>query len=84
LTRIDEHNYTGKANDSVGSGKGEAWGNTLHWDYTIVTETDSGTFALDYDYWMYLIDENTLINRATLSKFGVKVGDITVTFHKQK
>lgn len=83
LTRIDDHHYTGKANDSVGVGKGEIWGNTMHWNYTIRTETDSGTYDLEYDYWMYLIDENTLINRATISKFGFTLGDVFVTFHKQ-
>ena len=82
LTRIDDHHYIGKANDSIGSGKGEVRGNTMHWNYTIRTETDSGTYDLDYDYWMYLIDDKTLINRATLSKFGFKLGDIAVTFHK--
>ena len=83
LTRIDDHHYTGKANDSVGEGKGEVWGNTMHWNYTISTQTDSGTYDLDYDYWMYLVDDKTLINRATLSKFGFQLGDIAVTFHKQ-
>jgi len=83
LTRIDDHHYTGKANDSVGVGKGEVWGNSMHWNYTIRTVTESGTYNLDYDYWMHLIDEKTLINRATLSKFGFTLGDIAVTFHKQ-
>ncbi len=83
LTRIDDHHYTGKANDSVGEGKGEVWGNSMHWNYTIKTETDSGTYDLDYDYWMHMIDDKTLINRATLSKFGYTLGDIAVTFHKQ-
>jgi len=83
LTRIDDHHYKGKANDSIGEGKGEVWGNTMHWNYTIRTVTDSGTYNLDYDYWMYLIDDKTLINRATLSKFGFTLGDIAVTFHKQ-
>ena len=83
LTRIDEHHYKGKANDSVGEGRGEVQGNTMHWNYTIRTKTDSGTYDLNYDYWMYLIDEKTLINRATLSKFGFTLGDIAVTFHKQ-
>ncbi len=83
LTRIDDHHYAGKANDSVGEGKGEVWGNSMHWNYTITTETDSGTYDLDYDYWMHMIDDKTLINRATLSKFGVTLGDIAVTFHKQ-
>lgn len=83
LTRIDEHHYTGKANDSVGEGRGEVWGNSMHWNYTISTPTDSGTYDLDYDYWMYLVDDNTLINRATLSKLGFRLGEITVTFHKK-
>ena len=82
LTRIDDHHYIGKANDSIGSGKGEVRGNAMHWNYTIRTETDNGTYDLDYDYWMYLIDDKTLINRATLSKFGFTLGDIAVTFHK--
>lgn len=83
LTRIDEHHYTGKSNDSVGIGKGEVWGNSMHWNYTIKTETDSGTYDLDYDYWMHMIDSKTLINRATLSKLGITLGDIAVIFHKQ-
>jgi len=83
ITQIDEHHFTGKANDSIGLGKGQVWGNTMHWEYTIRTKTDSGTYDLDYDYWMYLIDDKTLMNKATLSKFGVTLGDIFVTFHKQ-
>jgi len=83
LKRIDEHHYTGKANDSIGQGKGQVWGNTMHWNYTIRTKTDSGTYNLDYDYWMYLVDDKTLMNKATLSKFGYTLGDIFVTFHKQ-
>lgn len=82
LTRQDAQHYTGKANDSVGEGKGEQQGNSMHWQYTIRTETDSGVYDLDYDYWMYMIDDKTLINRATLSKFGFTLGTITVTFHK--
>lgn len=31
LTRIDEHHYLGKANDSVGTGRGEVPGNTMRW-----------------------------------------------------
>jgi len=82
LTRIDDHHYTGKANDSVGEGKGEVWGNSMNWKYTITTETDSGTYDLDYDYWMHMIDNKTLMNRATLSKLGFTLGDVAVSFHK--
>ena len=31
---------------------------------------------------MFLVDENVLINRATMSKFGIRVGDVTISFMK--
>jgi hypothetical protein len=31
---------------------------------------------------MYLIDEKTMLNRTTMSKFGVKVGEVTLAFRK--
>ena len=83
ITRLNEHEFTGVANDSVGIGRGQMYGNSMHWNYTITTPTERGTYDLDYDYWMHLVDSNTLINRATLSKFGIPLGDISVTFRKQ-
>jgi hypothetical protein len=32
---------------------------------------------------MYLIDERTMLNRATMSKFGVRLGDLTLSFTKR-
>ena len=35
------------------------------------------------DDWMYLMDEDTLINRTLMSKFGVEVGQVTLFFRRQ-
>jgi hypothetical protein len=32
---------------------------------------------------MYLIDERVMLNRATMSKFGVRLGEITLSFTKR-
>lgn len=32
---------------------------------------------------MYLMDEDTLINRTSMSKFGVDVGQVTLFFRRQ-
>ena len=39
--------------------------------------------ALSMDDWMYLMDEDTLINRTSMSKFGVEVGQVTLFFRRQ-
>jgi Protein of unknown function (DUF3833) len=31
---------------------------------------------------MYLIDERTVINKAVMSKFGVRIADVTLSFSR--
>ena len=35
------------------------------------------------DDWMVLMDEVTMLNKATMSKFGVRVGEVTLSFRKR-
>ena len=36
-----------------------------------------------FDDWMFLIDEKVLLNRATMSKFGIRAGEVTLTLIRQ-
>jgi len=38
---------------------------------------------VDLDDWMYLIDDRVMLNRATMSKFGFRLGEITLSFTKR-
>lgn len=44
---------------------------------------DGKVYHVDFDDWMYLIDERVMLNRATMSKFGVRLGEITLSFTKR-
>ena len=35
------------------------------------------------DDWMYLIDDRVMLNRATMSKFGVRLGEVFLSFTKE-
>jgi hypothetical protein len=82
LVRIDANNYTGTADDVVGEARGVAYGHALRWQYTMALEVDDDTYHVQFDDWMYLIDENTVINRSVMSKFGVDVGEVILVFIK--
>jgi hypothetical protein len=32
---------------------------------------------------MYLVDERTMLNRTTMSKLGVRVGEVTLSFRRR-
>ena len=82
LVRIDEHTYSGTADDVIGEAKGVAYGNALRWQYTLALEVDDDTYHVQFDDWMYLIDENTMINRSVMSKYGVTLGEVILVFVK--
>ena len=82
--RKDGSRYTGTAADVVGEARGEAAGNALRWNYVLDAKREGGgTIHLDMDDWMWLVDERTLVNRTTFSKFGIRFGEVTIFFRKR-
>jgi hypothetical protein len=82
IRRIDEHRYEGRADDVVGTAAGEAFGQALNWRYTMQLPYRDSTIEVQFDDWMFLQDDDVLINRATVSKFGLRVGEVTLFFRK--
>ena len=83
LTPEGQGRWSGRADDVVGVAEGQVAGNTLHWRYRLNLPVDDSTYEMSMDDWMYLMDEDTLINRTRLSKFGVEVGQVTLFFRRQ-
>lgn len=83
LTPEGDGRWSGRAGDVVGVAKGQVAGNTLHWRYRLNLPVDGSTYEMSMDDWMYLMDEDTLINRTSMSKLGVEVGQVTLFFRRQ-
>ena len=75
--------YEGTADDVVGTGRGSQNGNAFRWGYTLLVPVDGRTLEFQFDDWMYQIDERVVINKATMSKFGITVGELVVTFTRR-
>ena len=82
ITRTDDGTYTGTADDVIGTAQGLSSGNALHWQYHLNIETEGSTWKIFFDDWMFLQPDQVVINRATMSKFGIHLGDITIAFSK--
>lgn len=83
LTPKGAGRWSGRAGDVVGEAEGEVAGNALRWRYRLNLPVDDTVYEVSLDDWMYLMDEDTLINRSSMSKFGVEVGQITLFFRRQ-
>ena len=82
LTDHGDGRYTGRADDVVGEAIGRAAGPALRWQYTLRLPVDGRTWDVEFDDWMHLVDERVMLNRAVMSKFGIRLGEVTLAFHK--
>jgi hypothetical protein len=75
--------YIGTAADVVGEAIGEAAGNALRWRYVMALPVDGKTYNVDFDDWMWLVDDKVMLNKSTMSKFGFRLGDVILSFNKK-
>ena len=83
LTRQPDGSYTGRADDVVGTAVGQVGGNALNWRYVLALPVDGKTYHVSFDDWMFLVDEQVMLNRAEMRKFGIRLGEVTLAFRKR-
>ena len=82
ITKIDEHNYEGTAGDVVGTAKGYSYGPAFKFEYVLLVPVKGREIKITFDDWIFMQDERVAINRARMTKFGIKVAELTVMFVK--
>ena len=82
IKKIDEHNYEGTASDVVGKAKGYSYGPAFKFEYVLLVPVKGKNIKITFDDWIFMQDERVAINRATMTKFGFKVAELTVMFVK--
>nr|WP_315488802.1 DUF3833 domain-containing protein [uncultured Rhodoferax sp.] len=83
LTKTGDGRFVGRADDVVGEAQGESRGNAFHWTYTLRLPVDNSVYDVQFDDWMYLMTDKVMLNKATMSKFGVRLGEVTLSFTKR-
>ncbi|BBK41571.1 hypothetical protein STVA_15910 [Allostella vacuolata] len=83
ITRTGAHGYEGVADDVEGVAVGTAYGPALNWAYTLRLKVGEDRWRVRFDDWMFLQPDGKLINRATVSKFGITIGEVLIFFSKE-
>jgi len=75
--------YIGTASDVVGNAIGSTAGNALRWSYVLALPVGDKVYNVNFDDWMFLMDDRVMLNRAVMSKFGFRLGEVTLSFSKR-
>ena len=82
IKKIDDNNYEGTAADVVGKAIGYSYGPAFKFEYVLLVPVKGKNMKITFDDWIFKQDDRVAINRATMTKFGFKVAELTVVFVK--
>lgn len=74
--------YRGTANDVPDMAEGRAVGNAFNWQYKVDLTVNGSTWNVGFDDWMYLLQDDVLLNRAYVTRYGIRIGEVTIAFRK--
>lgn len=84
FTRTGPGTYEGRRDDVVGVAKGRVTGNTLKLSYEVKLKTGGSTAQVKFDDTLVLTGPGRVVNKATVSKFGVPVGTVDLSFRMRR
>ena len=82
IKKVGDNRYEGTASDVVGVAKGVSFGSAFKFEYKLLVPYKDKKIKIRFDDWIFKQDEKVAINRATMTKFGIKVAELTVFFQK--
>lgn len=85
MDRLSEGRFSGTAGDVIGSAEIETYGDAAYFEYLVdLLLSDSSTVRVRFNDRIYRLSEDMLMNRATVSKFGLDVGEVSLVFIKDR
>ena len=83
LTDLGNGRIEGTAGDVVGMALGQIKGNAFNWQYTLALPVDGMVLNVQMDDWMYLMNDRVMLNKARMTKLGIHLGDVTLSFNRR-
>ena len=83
LQHLGNGRFSGQADDVIGMADGQTRGNAFNWRYTLALPVGSQVWHVQFDDWMYLLDDKVMLNKAVMSKFGIFLGEVTLSFTRR-
>jgi len=78
----DPQKFTATADDVVGTAQGKMDGDTARMRYSFTIRSGGFELLTSFDDRFYKVDDDCVVNRAVVTKWGVRVGDLSVFFKR--
>jgi hypothetical protein len=82
LEKTSDTTYEGTTDNVIGVAKGTINGNAFNWIYDFNLKVDDSYWKVKFDDWMILQPDGVLLNKATVTRWGIKLGTVYISFNR--
>lgn len=79
---LGDGRYRGTAGDVTGVAEGQVSGNAFNWKYKVDLKVGGSVWNVGFNDWMFLMQDDVLLNRAYVTRYGIEIGQVTIAFKK--
>jgi hypothetical protein len=76
--------YRGQAGDVLGSANGRTYGSAFQWEYRMDLPVGDGAVRVRFNDWIWALDDQHIINRSYIQKFGFDVAEVTLFMQRRQ
>ena len=84
IEQLDKNNFVGSAPDIEGLATGKSFGNAFSFQYEMDIPIGEKTYRVKFNDWFWAFDDETIINRSYITKFGLTIAEVTIFMRKRK
>ena len=84
ITKTGPQTYTGTTENAIGEAVGRTSGNSFHWEYKFNLDVGEDRWKVRFDDWMFLQPNGVLLNKATVYRWGIKIGTVFISFSREE
>ncbi|SDE10746.1 DUF3833 domain-containing protein [Kordiimonas lacus] len=82
IDKTGPNSYVGRTEMAIGEAEGKTSGNSFHWTYKFRLTVGDDVWNVTFDDWMFLQKDGTLLNKATVYRWGFKIGTVFLSFRR--
>lgn len=72
--------YVAEADGVIGQAEGRQFEDAVNWRYLFRLRIGDRTLRVTFDDWLYQHEDDVVVNRASVRKFGIRLGEVILFF----
>jgi len=82
VSKTGKATYEGETENAIGKAIGVSKGNAFNWNYDFNLKVGEDYWKVRFEDWMFLQPNGVVLNKAVVTRWGIRIGTVFLAFSK--